>query len=254
MTDEASLLAMLDQHPDDHELLLVCADWHEERGRPAAAELLRLEHRLRTKPRPRNLLELGATTAKLAEQIAPGWLERLARPSVGGGWDGYDSDRESWGFHFHANNVLHYKRGDVTHEDGIWHQYGSLVVMSTNKAFTRYVAVLAGDRLVGAAITIHQLAWTWEVTRTDVQARVKPRLRARRPTRTRRAELERASRATAKSERLGAHRRAEAMRPKRPKRPKRNTRLKPGPLVAKPPTRKHATKPIQRSSKRTPRR
>jgi hypothetical protein len=185
---EPELLRLLDG--EDDAALHVCADWLEGSGQLAAATLLRLEHRLRTGPRPRDLLALGEHAAELANKTPAPWLAALARRSPVGEWRGHDNDREPWRFHYLATGKLHYANTQDTHKDGVWKQVGSLLLMSTNKKFTRYVGLLAADRIVGAARTIHDLAWTWEVT--PVESALRPKLRGRRPDKARRLELRRA--------------------------------------------------------------
>jgi hypothetical protein len=175
---------------DDQAALQVCADWLEGNGQIAAATLLRLEHRLRTGPRPRDLLALGEQVAMLAKKTSSPWLVALARRSPVGEWRGHDNDREPWRFIYLATGKLHYANTQDTHKDGVWKQVGSLLLMSTNKKFTRYVGLLAADRIVGAARTIHDLAWTWEVT--PVESGVRPKLRGREPDKARRQEFKRA--------------------------------------------------------------
>jgi len=175
---EAELLRTLDG--DDHEALLVCADWLEGQGRNDAATLLRLEHRLRVQDRPTNLIELGIQVSKLARETPAPWLARIARTSPIGEWRGPDSDGEVWKFRYVDDGTLHYSNDSTMHPDGEWKQVGSLIVMSSNKKFTHYVGLIASDRIVGASRTKNDLEWTWEVE--PAKGLQRPKLTTPRPT------------------------------------------------------------------------
>lgn len=200
----------------DPAALPVCADWLEGHGQLAAATLLRLEHRLRTAPRPRDLLAVGEEATALATRTPASWLGALAWHSPVGEWSGHDSDQEPWRFRYLERGKLHYTNSGDTHKDGVWKQIGSLLVMSTNKRFTRYVGLLSEERIVGVARTIHELAWTWEVTPVD--SNLRPKLRGRRPGKARREEFERATPPSEGEPRQKPTRRPAAKRPaaKRP--------------------------------------
>jgi hypothetical protein len=175
----AELLQMLDG--DDHENLLVCADWLEGHGFIASATLLRIEHGLRCKPDDaRDLIAVGAEAAKLAAETDASWLAGLARHSPLGSWKGFDSDGDPWGFRYLSDGTLHYTAHGDTFKDGEWLQVGSLLVMSTNKKFTRYVGRIDADRIVGAARNKSDFEWTWDVKKRATRVkRTTPKRRSR---------------------------------------------------------------------------
>lgn len=170
MTDDARLLELVIERPDDPDLRMVYADWLEETGDLPRASFLRDQLALfHASPMDADLLERGKALRALGEGLAADWVAKVSYPALSGTvWTGRDSMKKRLILRFLPTGTLSYTQDDSsrTFENGTWRQIGNVAIAETNNHYADYEGVVTGDFLRGASHNVARFSWSWELERT----------------------------------------------------------------------------------------
>ncbi|MCW5805256.1 MAG: TIGR02996 domain-containing protein [Deltaproteobacteria bacterium] len=162
---------------EERETLLVYADWLEERGETARAEVLRLQYKLVSGAGGDDRGEIAARMLEIGANLDPAWRRAISRPSVAGStWTGR-SDKNPFIVRFLADGVVnyHYGAGSTSYQNATWLQVGCAVGIETNRHYADYEGAIdaTGELLAGIAHNITGARWAWSVARTTDPALVR---------------------------------------------------------------------------------
>jgi uncharacterized protein (TIGR02996 family) len=164
MADEATLLRLMHDRPDDIAARLVYADWLEEQGDSARARIVRTAITLAGLPLA-EALEPAAALLALRKRISKHWLAAISYPSlIGTCWGTRDAGGEQQSIlAFQPDGVLVFQRKNGRYP-GTWSQVGTAVEYTINK-FSPHEGVFVDHEMRGHASNKAKQVWTWGALR-----------------------------------------------------------------------------------------
>ncbi len=168
MQRESDFLGLIQTHPLDFDLLLIYADWLEERGEVAKASFLQEQHRIQQmRPHQRGIVGVSRNLARLGASLPRDWVRLVSRPVlVGTCWSGYDSEGQFYVFRYLEKGILNYTSPIGTFQNATWHQIGNVVYMEMNRHYADYQGIVHQNRIRGRASNVMRNRWRWDVTLT----------------------------------------------------------------------------------------